>query len=185
MKKEHHYFDLLIKKVDLLDNPKWTFIYIMGNKITAKIEDNSFLERFRNEHIKVCSGSRLPSKIRIEYFVDKKGIVLDGSAKYFVEKVTGNIKNPDEENILPSKAHSERLRFERAISLFKKIKNKKLIELKNKDFQMILQKNSYENLHTNNRRLNTLLVFLNWCGRQGYGISSKLLYGLRQREPGE
>ena len=86
--------ELLIRKPDLSGESQWGFVY--NNNINATIEDNGWLEMIHNEKPFFRQGMRLPVRLRIETPLDKNGSADQNKpAKYFIEKVTGEIIDPN------------------------------------------------------------------------------------------
>lgn len=86
---------LLLKKPDLLGDSKWEFMYI--KKIAVKICDENFLEKLRSGKIKLSSGVRIPCKLQVEYDLDANHDIIEGSDRYSILEVTGDIIEPDQD----------------------------------------------------------------------------------------
>lgn len=76
---------LLIRKPDFIGNSKWEFY--MNKNIEAKIEDEEWLKKFRNDKAKICCGTQLSVKIRMETMKDDCGNPIENTTRYYIEKV--------------------------------------------------------------------------------------------------
>lgn len=87
-----------MKKPDLLGDSKWSFIF---NKIIeAEIEDKEFVNKVHSGIIRnLYAGVKIPVKLRIEQELDEKGLPIKDTDKYFVEKVIGDIIEPQDRQI--------------------------------------------------------------------------------------
>lgn len=90
--------ELKLKKPDLLGDSKWSFIF---NKIIeAEIEDKEFMSEVHSGKIrKLYAGVKIPVKLRVEQEFNEKGLPVKGTDKYFVEKVNGDIIEPQDRQI--------------------------------------------------------------------------------------
>ena len=93
-KKDKIRTDLYIKNIDFGDK-KWEF-WFMGRRIEAKIRDEEWKQKVNNGEIgEFTSGDRLPVELVAEYNLDDNGNVIEGTEKFEVAKITGDIiKNP-------------------------------------------------------------------------------------------
>jgi len=90
--------ELKLKKPDLLGDSKWSFIF--NNIIEAEIEDKEFLDEVHSGKIrKLYAGVKIPAKLRIEQELNEKGLPIKDTDKYFVEKVNGDIIEPQDRQI--------------------------------------------------------------------------------------
>ncbi len=90
--------ELPLKKPDLLGDSKWSFIF---NKIIeAEMEDKEFLDKVHSGIIKnLYAGVKIPVKLRIEQEFNEEGLLIKDTEKYFVEKVNGDIIEPQDRQI--------------------------------------------------------------------------------------
>jgi len=90
--------ELALKKPDLLGDSKWSFIFT--KIIEAEIEDKKFVNRVHSGIIRnLYAGVKIPVKLRIEQELDEKGLPIKDTDKYFVEKVNGDIIEPQDRQI--------------------------------------------------------------------------------------
>ena len=90
--------DLLLKKPDLLGDSAWGFVY--NKNISCKIDDMDFLEKVHTRQIKALyAGVKIPCELQIEYELDDKYEVVSNSEKYTILKVTGDIIEPQDDNL--------------------------------------------------------------------------------------
>ena len=87
--------ELALKKPDLLGDSKWSFI--LDKIIEAEIEDKEFLDKVHSGIIRnLYAGVKIPVKLRIEQEFNEEGLLIKDAEKYFVEKVNGNIIEPQD-----------------------------------------------------------------------------------------
>jgi len=90
--------ELALKKPDLLGDSKWSFIFT--KIIEAEIEDKKFVNKVHSGIIRnLYAGVKIPVKLRIEQELDEKGLPIKDTDKYFVEKVNGDIIEPQDRQI--------------------------------------------------------------------------------------
>jgi len=90
--------ELKLKKPDLLGDSKWSFIFT--KIIEAYMEDKEFLNKVHSGKIrKLYAGVKISVKLRIEQELDEKGLPIKDTDKYFVEKVNGDIIEPQDRQI--------------------------------------------------------------------------------------
>jgi len=90
--------ELALKKPDLLGDSKWSFI--LDKIIEAEIEDKEFLDKVHSGIIRnLYAGVKIPVKLRIEQEFNEKGLLIKDAEKYFVEKVNGDIIEPQDRQI--------------------------------------------------------------------------------------
>ncbi len=90
--------ELKLKKPDLLGDSKWSFIFT--KIIEAEIEDKEFVNKVHSGIIRnLYAGVKIPVKLRIEQESDEKGLPIKDTDKYFVEKVNGDIIEPQDRQI--------------------------------------------------------------------------------------
>lgn len=85
---------LIIRKPDLTGDSKWGFIF--EKNIEATIEDKDWLAKIRAEKFKFGPNMRVPVVLRLEVDMDECGDTIKGSERYAIEKVTGDIFEPEE-----------------------------------------------------------------------------------------
>ena len=88
--------DLLVKKLDLLGDSKWQFIY--NKNIEAKIEDEEFLEKVRKRQTAILAGDKINCELEIEYDLTERLEIIPKSEKYNIKKINGEIIKPEEDN---------------------------------------------------------------------------------------
>ena len=87
--------ELALKKPDLLGDSKWSFIF--DKIIEAEMEDKEFLDRVHSGIIRnLYAGVKVPVKLRIEQEFNEEGLLIKGTEQYFVEKVNGDIIEPQD-----------------------------------------------------------------------------------------
>ena len=90
--------ELALKKPDLLGESKWSFI--LGKIIEVEMEDKEFLEQVHSGIIRnLYAGVKIPVKLRIEQEFNEEGFLIKDTEKYFVEKVNGDIIEPQDRQI--------------------------------------------------------------------------------------
>ena len=90
--------ELALKKPDLLGDSKWSFI--LDKIIEAEIEDKEFLDKVHSGIIRnLYAGVKIPVKLRIEQEFNEEGLLIKDAEKYFVEKVNGDIIEPQDRQI--------------------------------------------------------------------------------------
>ncbi len=90
--------ELALKKPDLLGDSKWSFIFT--KIIEAEIEDKKFVNKVHSGIIRnLYAGVKIPVKLRIEQELDEKGLPIKDTDKYFVEKVNGDIIEPQDRQV--------------------------------------------------------------------------------------
>ena len=90
--------ELKLKKPDLLGDSKWSFIFT--KIIEAQIEDKEFVNKVHSGIIRnLYAGVKILVKLRIEQESDEKGLPIKDTDKYFVEKVIGDIIEPQDRQI--------------------------------------------------------------------------------------
>lgn len=90
---------LLIKKPDLLGKSVWQFVRY-NKTISAKVEDNGFLNQVSTSKIKTFyAGVSIDCLLQVEYELDAQGNRIPDSDKYIVKKVIGDIIKPAAEAI--------------------------------------------------------------------------------------
>lgn len=86
--------NLLLKKPDLLGRSQWEFVY--NKTISAKIEDQDFLEKVHKGKIKkLYAGVKIPCLLQIEYDVDEYYNSVINGDRYTILKITGDIIEPE------------------------------------------------------------------------------------------
>ena len=87
--------ELALKKPDLLGDSKWSFIF--DKIIEAEMEDKEFLDKVHSGIIRnLYAGVKVPVKLRIEQEFNEEGLLIKGTEQYFVEKVNGDIIEPQD-----------------------------------------------------------------------------------------
>jgi len=87
--------ELALKKPDLLGDSKWSFI--LDKVIEAEMEDKEFLDKVHSGIIRnLYAGVKIPVKLRIEQEFNEEGLLIKDTEKYFVEKVNGDIVEPQD-----------------------------------------------------------------------------------------
>ena len=87
--------ELALKKPDLLGDSKWSFI--LDKIIEVEMEDKEFLEQVHSGIIRnLYAGVKIPVKLRIEQEFNEEGLLIKDTEKYFVEKVNGDIIEPQD-----------------------------------------------------------------------------------------
>ncbi|MBU4510036.1 hypothetical protein KJ830_03200, partial [bacterium] len=87
--------ELALKKPDLLGESKWSFILV--KIIEVEMEDKEFLEQVHSGIIRnLYAGVKIPVKLRIEQECNGEGLLIKDTEKYFVEKVNGDIIEPQD-----------------------------------------------------------------------------------------
>ena len=87
--------ELALKKPDLLGDSKWSFI--LDKIIEVEMEDKEFLDKVHSGIIRnLYAGVKIPVKLRIEKELDEEGFLIKDTDKYFVEKVNGDIIEPQD-----------------------------------------------------------------------------------------
>lgn len=66
----------------------------MNTNFLATIEDEQWLLAVHEKRIPFASGDKLPVRLRIETEKDEQGNPIEGSSRYYVEKVTGDVIRP-------------------------------------------------------------------------------------------
>ena len=90
--------ELPLKKPDLLGDSKWSFIF--NKVIEAEMEDKEFLDKVHSGKIRsLYAGVKIPVKLRIEQEFNEEGLLIKDTEKYFVEKVNGDIIEPQDRQI--------------------------------------------------------------------------------------
>ena len=90
--------ELALKKPDLLGDSKWSFI--LDKIIEAEMEDKGFLDKVHSGIIRnLYAGVKIPVKLRIEQEFNEEGLLIKDAEKYFVEKVNGDIIEPQDRQI--------------------------------------------------------------------------------------
>ena len=90
--------ELALKKPDLLGDSKWSFI--LDKIIEAEMEDKEFLDKVHSGVIRnLYAGVKIPVKLRIEQEFNEEGLLIKDTEKYFVEKVNGDIIEPQDRQI--------------------------------------------------------------------------------------
>ena len=87
--------ELALKKPDLLGDSKWSFI--LDKIIEVEMEDKEFLDKVHSGIIRnLYAGVKIPVKLRIEQEFNEEGLLIKDAEKYFVEKVNGDIIEPQD-----------------------------------------------------------------------------------------
>ena len=87
--------ELALKKPDLLGDSKWSFI--LDKIIEVEMEDKEFLDKVHSGIIRnLYAGVKIPVKLRIEQEFNEEGLLIKDTEKYFVEKVNGDIIEPQD-----------------------------------------------------------------------------------------
>lgn len=94
---------LVICKLDLTGDSKWDFIF-NSKRIQAKIEDEEFKKKVSNHLVSFSKGTQIDVDMRIETEVGDDNLLLYGTEKYFIEKVTNIIQ--------PTSIDDNQIRFE-------------------------------------------------------------------------
>lgn len=81
---------LMIKSPDLLSAAQWKFIY-NGRQIHAPIEDDIFLEKIHNGVAVIKAKDCIKVTMEIYVDLDNIGNLIEGTEKYVVKKVHGDI----------------------------------------------------------------------------------------------
>ena len=90
--------ELALKKPDLLGDSKWSFIF--DKIIEVEMEDKEFLDKVHSGIIRnLYAGVKIPVKLRIEQEFNEEGLLIKDTEKYFVEKVNGDIIEPQDRQI--------------------------------------------------------------------------------------
>jgi len=90
--------ELALKKPDLLGDSKWSFI--LDKIIETEMEDKEFLDKVHSGIIRnLYAGVKIPVKLRIEQEFNEEGLLIKDTEKYFVEKVNGDIIEPQDRQI--------------------------------------------------------------------------------------
>jgi hypothetical protein len=90
--------ELALKKPDLLGDSKWSFI--LDKIIEVEMEDKEFLDKVHSGVIRsLYAGVKIPVKLRIEQEFNEEGLLIKDTEKYFVEKVNGDIIEPQDRQI--------------------------------------------------------------------------------------
>lgn len=90
------YIGLPLKKPDLLGKSIWSFIY-KEKTIDARVEDEKFIDDVHKGKIKnLYAGVKVPVQMRIEQDIDENKIPLKDTERYFIEKVKGEIIEPED-----------------------------------------------------------------------------------------
>jgi len=86
--------NLIIRKPDLTGDSKWGFVF--EKNIEATIEDKEWLKKIRLEKFKFGPNMRLPVMLRLEVDLDENNETIKGSERYAIERVTGDVFEPEE-----------------------------------------------------------------------------------------
>ena len=90
--------ELALKKPDLLGDSKWSFK--LDKVIEVEMEDKEFLDKVHSGVIRnLYAGVKIPVKLRIEQEFNEEGLLIKDAGKYFVEKVNGDIIEPQDRQI--------------------------------------------------------------------------------------
>lgn len=87
---------LHIKKPDLVGRSAWDFKY-KGKIITAKIEDDAWVEGVNTGRVAIRAGDYINATIEINMEIDEVGNQIPDTEKYSVIKVHGDIVHDDAE----------------------------------------------------------------------------------------
>ena len=88
---------LPVKKADILGRSAWDFRF-KGKSITAKIDDDDFLETIHNGAA-VKAGDYINAILEVEVHLDGDGKPIDGSEQYTVVSVHGGIQHDMSEQL--------------------------------------------------------------------------------------
>jgi len=88
--------DLLVKKLDLLGDSKWQFIY--NKNIEAKIDDEEFLEKVRTRKITILAGDKINCEMEVEYDLSERLEIIPKSERYNIKKISPEIIQPSQED---------------------------------------------------------------------------------------
>ena len=99
----HHVMKLIVKKPDYIESSMWEFRH--EKSLSAKIEDEKWLQSFQNNEIIVYPGDSLQCRVRTEKSFSDEGDLLN--TKYYIEEVMEVIrktvtKKEDQLNLLES-----------------------------------------------------------------------------------
>ena len=88
--------DLIIKKADLIGRSAWDFKY-KGYVISAKIDDEDWLEKVNNGDISIRAGDYINATLEIYVELNILNVPIQDSEKYKVVKINGNIQHKAEQ----------------------------------------------------------------------------------------
>lgn len=83
---------LLIKKADLIGHSTWDFRY-KRHLITARIDDDGWLEKINNGNISLTAGDYINVTLEISIDIDENNNPIPETEKYRVIKVHGDIQH--------------------------------------------------------------------------------------------
>ena len=86
--------NLLIKKADMLGHSAWSFIF-QEKTILAPIVDYDFLKKVHNGNVYIHAGDYIEASLKVSYQIDEYNLPVEGTTKYVVEKVIGDIKSDE------------------------------------------------------------------------------------------